>query len=410
MKKYMKVLAIVAAAFTLTSCPKVPSDPDDNPDDTNKTVDNSICNNSAVETTYTNLSTQSVFASSQATSAATAINACYGVDGSKYYYGASAFIYQKGALGNDNKYTYYLVTTNSGILHRFINNTTIQNGTLQESNVTVVTNGIYEITLENGQRYVPTYLGRFDTADIAVFSFKSSLDLPVVSLGSSDDLVIGTQVNAVGTPIYGIQLINSVSQGYVSGLNRRFSTTFTEGEYDLAISDHPAFQFDAPLNGGMEGGPVFDSNGLLVGITTYKYEEDVESLSMALPIDDVKPIIDTIITSTNHTFTKITLGIMVGDLESSPSDAIITPAGNVTIGVYISSVSNGNAKNAGMVADEVITGITLNAQFYEITNIASLTGILWRCKVGDSFTIQTKVANALETAILTKTYNLTIAG
>lgn len=409
MRKLKQVFVIAATCVLLTGCPAINLNPPVvTPGDL--TIDHSLCNNSAFEVVYG--TPTSTLAVNETNSAATALNACYGVGGKKLYYGTSSFIYDRSGMDAEGKYTYYVVSSNSGILHRFINETPLVDNELAKENVTVLHDGVYEVTFENGRRYAAHYLGGHEESDLAIFTIRTQDNLPWVTLGSSDDLVIGERVSAIGTPILGMAFINTTVQGVVSGLNRRYSYEFSENNKTLAISDHTSFQFDAPLNGGMEGGPVFNQMDELVGIIAYKYEESTESLSLAVPISDVKNIIDTIIASPSHTFSRVMMGVSVADLEQFPQNGIMLENGAyVSLGVYVNEISANSvatlALPTAMRQGEVITGVIIDSHYFPITNIASLSGKLWRCNQGDTIGIETKVANITQTAIITKQYTVT---
>jgi S1-C subfamily serine protease len=84
-------------------------------------------------------------------------------------------------------------------------------------------------------------------------------DLEAAILGSSQQLVPGDLVVAVGFP-YGIG--PSVSSGVVSGLNRHFKSP--DGQQML----QGLIQFDAAANPGNSGGPLVNTSGEVVGIVT----------------------------------------------------------------------------------------------------------------------------------------------
>ena len=84
-------------------------------------------------------------------------------------------------------------------------------------------------------------------------------DLEAAILGSSQQLVPGDLVVAVGFP-YGIG--PSVSSGVVSGLNRHFKSP--DGQQMLK----GLIQFDAAANPGNSGGPLVNASGEVVGIVT----------------------------------------------------------------------------------------------------------------------------------------------
>ena len=79
-------------------------------------------------------------------------------------------------------------------------------------------------------------------------------EIKIAQLGSSDDLVVGEQVVAIGNALgYG----QSVTSGWVSALNRSISTE--DGEASGLI------QTDAAINPGNSGGALLNMNGEVIG-------------------------------------------------------------------------------------------------------------------------------------------------
>ncbi len=95
----------------------------------------------------------------------------------------------------------------------------------------------------------------------------AGLNAVPVTVRPSSTLSVGDRVYAVGTP-EGLQL--SLSEGLVSGL-RKF-----EG-----VS---LIQTTAPISHGSSGGGLFDSQGELVGVTTFVIK-DGQNLNFALPTE-----------------------------------------------------------------------------------------------------------------------------
>jgi len=115
---------------------------------------------------------------------------------------------------------------------------------------------------------VKTYDGRMREATI-LFSEKTTdiallrLDLPDPTLahavfGDSDQLTVGQNVYAVGSP-YGLE--NSFSSGIISAF-RGFNQLY-DGTVSLEF-----IQTDAAINSGNSGGPLFNSQGEVVGIAS----------------------------------------------------------------------------------------------------------------------------------------------
>jgi S1-C subfamily serine protease len=98
-------------------------------------------------------------------------------------------------------------------------------------------------------------------------------DLQPVTFGSSAALQIGDPVVAVGNPF---GLIDSVSQGVVSGLNR--SAVASEGGPRL----NGLIQFDAAVNPGNSGGPLLNRQGEVVGLVTALFNPTHQSFFVGI--------------------------------------------------------------------------------------------------------------------------------
>ena len=116
------------------------------------------------------------------------------------------------------------------------------------------------ITFFDGTETEALVVGVQPEKDLAVLKpQKIPDDLEAAILGSSQQLVPGDLVVAVGFP-YGIG--PSVSSGVVSGLNRHFKSP--DGQQTLK----GLIQFDAAANSGNSGGPLVNASGEVVGIVT----------------------------------------------------------------------------------------------------------------------------------------------
>ena len=125
---------------------------------------------------------------------------------------------------------------------------------------TILTNwhvvaGAYEIfvTFSDGTRLEAQVLNAARIIDLALLKVNAGHPLPAVTWGDSSKVQIGNSVLAIGNPL-GIG--TSVSGGIVSALHRNISDT----PYDDFI------QTDAAINHGNSGGPLFDSNGEVIGV------------------------------------------------------------------------------------------------------------------------------------------------
>ena len=140
---------------------------------------------------------------------------------------------------------------------------------------------------------VKTYDGKLREATV-LFSEKSAdiallkLDTPDhtlvhASLGSSDAMVVGQNIYAIGSP-YGME--NSFSSGIVSAF-RNFNTLY-DGTVNIEF-----IQTDAAINSGNSGGPLFNSTGEIVGIASsiLTVSGGFQGIGMAVTSDTVKSLL-----------------------------------------------------------------------------------------------------------------------
>lgn len=141
------------------------------------------------------------------------------------------------------------------------------------------------VTLRDGSSLAAEVVGADDRIDLAMLVVRTSADLPLARLGDSGGVRPGDPVLAVGSP-FGLDA--TLTLGIVSAVGR-------SGLQVLNISDF--IQTDASMNPGNSGGPLVDISGRVVGINTWIQSQQDRSVGVgfALPIDNVKPVIDQLI-------------------------------------------------------------------------------------------------------------------
>ncbi len=147
------------------------------------------------------------------------------------------------------------------------------------------------VTFVDDETYESTLCGYDEDSDVAVLKVSLSVltddtlsEIAVATIGSSDDLVVGEQVVAIGNALgYG----QSVTTGIVSAVDRTISDDETSSTY---------IQTDAAINPGNSGGALLNMNGELVGINTAKISSTgVEGMGYAIPISQVLELITSLI-------------------------------------------------------------------------------------------------------------------
>jgi serine protease Do len=111
---------------------------------------------------------------------------------------------------------------------------------------------------------------------------KPTQSYPFISLGRSDDLMVGESVVAMGHPF---RLGLTVTSGIIGALNRRL-------ELGGRVFDD-FMQVDAAINPGNSGGPLFDVTGRWIGVNTAIYNRALgaDGIGFAIPADRVRSLI-----------------------------------------------------------------------------------------------------------------------
>jgi serine protease Do len=133
------------------------------------------------------------------------------------------------------------------------------------------------VTLADGRSFDGKVLGKDQKTDIAIVKIDSHQDLPVVTLGDSDQLQVGEWVLAIGDP-FGLD--HTVTSGIVSAKGRQIGA----GPYDNFI------QTDASINPGNSGGPLLNMRGEVVGINSAIFSQSGGNIGIgfAIPTNLVK--------------------------------------------------------------------------------------------------------------------------
>ena len=211
--------------------------------------------------------------------------------------------------------------------------------------------------------YDATLLAYDENLDVAILR-SDALNLPAVTLGDSDSLLVGDWAICIGNPL-GEQFAGTVTVGVVSALNRAVSSSSTD-KYGLKETiTNSMIQVDAAINSGNSGGGMFNTNGELMGIPTLKYTGSaysgttVEGIGMCIPINAAKPLINDVLSGKVSGNATQSNG---NDSNSNTSSAASTLTGKPRLGVTISSINtnspavqNGKLPR-GVVVTEVESG------------------------------------------------------
>lgn len=165
-----------------------------------------------------------------------------------------------------------------------------QQGYIVTNNHVVENAGALIINMPNGKEIPGKLVGRDPRTDLAVVKIDPAQagDFAVATFGDSEELQVGEDVVAIGNPL-GLEFAGTVTRGIVSAINRQ-----------LVVQDQKfnLIQTDAAINPGNSGGALINTQGEVIGINSIKIMSTrVEGLNFAIPINDARPIIDSLIKS-----------------------------------------------------------------------------------------------------------------
>lgn len=273
-------------------------------------------------------------------------------------------------------------------------------------------NGIITVELFDGRLYKAKIVGRDVLTDLAVIKIENPpKDLTVAPLGNSDDLNVGESVAAIGNPL---GLSSTVTTGIVSALDRPVRVQAVQGgspdgedekdpfglrryfgggmiqpsqpEKSTAPTEVTtnAIQVDAAVNPGNSGGPLFDSRGRIVGVTssiaslsgsggsTGEGQAGSIGLGFAIPINQASMIATQLID--HGEAVHAALGVVVGQ-EVATVDKVSR------LGARIQEINSGSAADkAGLKEGDVITKIDGKP----VKGSLSLVGFVRQYAVGDT--------------------------
>jgi S1-C subfamily serine protease len=146
----------------------------------------------------------------------------------------------------------------------------------------------FKVTLADKSTRQATVVGTAPDRDLAVLKLEGSADnLKKIAVGTSDDLMVGQKVLAIGNP-FGLD--QTLTTGVISALGREIKSR-TGQRIEGVI------QTDAAINPGNSGGPLLDSAGRLIGVNTAIFSPSgaFSGIGFAIPVDEVNRVVPQII-------------------------------------------------------------------------------------------------------------------
>jgi Do/DeqQ family serine protease len=244
--------------------------------------------------------------------------------------------------------------------------------------------GTIKVVLQDERDFEARIVGADPDSDLAVLKIDSKDRLPAIKMSSSENLMIGETVIAIGNP-FGFS--HTVTTGVISAINR--SIRAQDRVY------HDFIQIDASINPGNSGGPLLNINGDLIGINTAIYAK-AQGIGFAIPIGKARKIISDLIQYGE--VIQAWIGITVQNMDESLARYLEVPGNK---GIVIKTVEpKSPAKKAGMQESDIILSLD-HKKINSIDDYKSVTksiaagdtlpAMLWRNGKKQNVVINTKV-------------------
>ncbi len=267
-------------------------------------------------------------------------------------------------------------------------------GMIISSNGLVVTNnhviaaavggGTITVTRTGSTKALPaTLVGTNSIDDVALIRIDNASNLPTVTFGSSNQLVAGDAVVAIGNALGLAAGTPTVTQGIVSALGR----TVTAGTTSSSETLNNMIQTDAAINPGNSGGPLLDSAGAVIGMNTavagtLPDGTSAQNIGFAIPAATILSLLSSLKAGASVVSHGAFIGVEIMSM---------TPSLQVQFGFIVSSgaliqgvIPGTGAAAAGLRQGDIIVKINDTP----ISSAQDVTNVLSSFKPGDVITVE----------------------
>jgi serine protease Do len=190
-----------------------------------------------------------------------------------------------------------------------------------------------EVTMVDGATHVAQLISSDPASDLAVIKINVKEKLPVITVGTSHDLMIGEEVIALGNA-YGYE--HTVTRGIISALHRSVQVNDTQSYDDL-------IQTDASINPGNSGGPLLNIDGEMIAVNV-AVRAGAQGIGFAIPVDKAMNVAAKLI-STERVEQKWH-GVKLSDMPGRRDGAVV-----------MSIEADSPAAKSGIKPGDVITAV-----------------------------------------------------
>ena len=234
-----------------------------------------------------------------------------------------------------------------------------------------------QVTMADQSTWKAVLVGAAPDKDLAVLQIAApATQLRPIPVGTSDNLLVGQKVFAIGNP-FGLD--QTITSGIISALGREINAI-------TGRTIQGVIQTDAAINPGNSGGPLLDSSGRLIGVNTAIYSPSgaYAGIGFAVPVDEVNTVVPQLIR--HGKLIKPGLGATLAD-ERLASRLGVT-------GILVLNIEkNGPAHKAGIQPTSQFRGeITLgdiitDISGVEVNNYDELRRELEKFRIGEQVTV-----------------------
>jgi serine protease Do len=235
------------------------------------------------------------------------------------------------------------------------------------------------VTLTDGRTFDAKVIGSDSASDICLIKIEGD-DLPYVTLGNSDDIIIGEWVIALGNP-FGLFELNdkpTVTVGVVSAAGMNLDAI--NDRYYLNM-----IQTDAAINGGNSGGPLVNSLGEVIGMNTLIFTAGNNSgsigLGFAIPVNKIKRITEEL--KENGSIDRnFEIGMRIQTIDEGIAKYYHLKNAK---GVIVTKVYPGTPAERG---DIEVADIIVEIEGFKISNENSIFSVFHEFRAGQTITLK----------------------
>lgn len=251
------------------------------------------------------------------------------------------------------------------------------------------------VSFKPGEEIMAEIVGTDPPTDLAVIKIDPPGDIPVASLGNSDEVVPGMTAIAIGNPF---SLERTVTVGVVSSVNRTLDAE--TGDIIFGI-----IQTDASINPGNSGGALVNSNGEVIGINSAIISpvQGSVGIGFSIPINLAKKVMTQLIEK-GHV-SRPYIGITGTSTEPMPPELGLPEKGVLIIDVFIDSpadkagvMGSDSEVQVGSLIYPVGGDVIISAGGQGIDTIEDLLEFLSTKDVGETIELGI-IRNGLETTL-----------